>query len=118
MFCWESNWYFWFRLFYSALRPLSSFRFTPADLEDWTVNAELTTDGEGRVGIGDAGTAQEETLFSTVALDLPAGFYRITVNYRAEAWFDEKGTLTLPSLSLLHRGKIRGLHLRRFAESR
>lgn len=86
-------------VFYSALRPLSSFRFTPADLEDWTVNAELTTDGEGRVGIGDAGTAQEETLFSTVALDLPAGFYRITVNYRAEAWFDEKGTLTLPSLS-------------------
>ena len=46
-------------VFYSAFRPLLSFRFTPADLEDWTVNAELTTDGEGRVGIGDAGTAQE-----------------------------------------------------------
>ena len=85
--------------FWNALRPLPDLTFTPDTLEDWTVETALTADEAGRVGVGTAGTAVEETLFSTPELELPAGYYRITVRYRAEAWLDEEGHIAIPSLS-------------------
>lgn len=85
--------------FYQALRPLPTVTFTPDSLENWAVEAPLTTDGAGGTGVAEAGAAPEETLFSTPALDLPAGYYRVTVAYRAEAWLDEEGGTALPSLA-------------------
>lgn len=85
--------------FWNALRPLPDLTFTPDTLENWTVETALTADEAGRVGVGTAGTAAEETLFSTPELELPAGYYRITVRYRAEAWLDEEGHIAIPSLS-------------------
>lgn len=85
--------------FWNALRPLPSLTFTPDTLENWAVEAPLTTDDAGRTGIGEPGVAPEETLFATPALDLPAGYYRVTVTYRAEAWQDENGHIAVPSLT-------------------
>lgn len=84
---------------YGALRPMASYTFTPDNLEDWTTGTALTTDEEGRVGVDIPGTAVDETLFSTPALTLPAGYYRVTVRYQAQGWLDADDNLVLPSLS-------------------
>lgn len=85
--------------FYGALRPLPACTFAPADLENWAVEAALSTDEAGRTGNGTPGQAPAETLFSTPMLDLPAGYYRITVRYRAQAWVNDDGKIAVPSLS-------------------
>lgn len=85
--------------FHWALRPMASYTFTPDGLEDWTTETALTTDEQGRVGVGTPGTAVGETLFSTAPLTLPAGHYRITVRYAAQGWLDADNNLVLPSLS-------------------
>lgn len=86
-------------VFYGAFRPLPTYQFRPEELENWAVNTELVTDGDGGMGVGTAGTGVGETLFSTPALELPAGFYRIDVHYSAQTWYNEEGRPALPTLA-------------------
>lgn len=86
-------------VFHWALRPMASYTFTPDLLEDWTVETPLTTDEDGRVGVDTPGEGENETLFSTSPLTLPAGYYHATVRYLAQAWVNEENDLVLPSLA-------------------
>lgn len=85
--------------FWNALRPFPVLTFTPDTLEQWATEPALVTDEEGRVGTDALGTVPDQPLFVTPPMTLPGGYYRVTVEYRAEAWIDGEGKLTLPSLT-------------------
>lgn len=85
--------------FWNAFRPLPAMTFTPDALEQWASDITLVTDEEGRVGTDALGTVPDQPLFVTPPMELPAGYYQVTVHYRAQAWIDGNNQLALPSVS-------------------
>lgn len=83
---------------WAAVQPAAAYTFTPDQLEEIASDAQITYDDAGRRGVTEFATEGQDIL-QTPMMSLPAGHYRITLEYAYDP--------TMVAGGNLHRSNVR-----------